>query len=141
MNTAGQTTDLPAIQPERLFLEALQALMDLARTTDKDHIKLRALLEIARLCRPAAPAAAPCEPRPSGRGRPAASIDAPTPPPPTPSHTSASSAPSAISAFSPPPEPHPNSTRRSPHGAPSGPAGPAHAHELGPADTPPPPPV
>ncbi len=36
-----------------LFAQALQALLTLAQTTDKDHIKLRALLEIARLCRPA----------------------------------------------------------------------------------------
>ena len=62
MNTTIESTALPDLQP--LFVEALHALMDLARTTDKDHIKLRALLEIARLCRPTP---TPAEPKPSLR--------------------------------------------------------------------------
>jgi len=39
-----------------LFMAAiitLVALVELAKTTDKDHIKLRALTEVARLCNPA----------------------------------------------------------------------------------------
>lgn len=36
-----------------LFMAAISALVELAKTTDKDHIKLRALTEVARLCNPA----------------------------------------------------------------------------------------
>lgn len=36
-----------------LFMAAITALVELAKTTDKDHIKLRALTEVARLCNPA----------------------------------------------------------------------------------------
>jgi len=43
-----------------LFMAAITALVELAKTTDKDHIKLRALTEVARLCNPAKrPAPAP----------------------------------------------------------------------------------
>jgi len=34
------------------FMAAITALVELAKTTDKDHIKLRALTEVARLCNP-----------------------------------------------------------------------------------------
>lgn len=36
-----------------LFMAAITALVELAKTTDKDHIKLRALTEVARMCNPA----------------------------------------------------------------------------------------
>jgi len=50
-----------------LFMAAITALIELAKTTDKDHIKLRALTEVARLCNPAKPASPkPLPPSPHG---------------------------------------------------------------------------
>jgi len=50
-----------------LFMAAITALVELAKTTDKDHIKLRALTEVARLCNPAkAPSPKPLPPSPHG---------------------------------------------------------------------------
>ena len=74
------------------FAQALRGLADLARTTTNDHIKLRALLELARLCNPAKPplrsprrrggssCSSPDAPR-SGRGGEKATGPAPSPTP------------------------------------------------------------
>jgi len=50
--TLDPNTSLEELQT-RLFMTAITELIQLARTTDQDHVKLRALTEVARLCNPA----------------------------------------------------------------------------------------
>ena len=99
-----------------LFMAAITALVELAKTTDKDHIKLRALTEVARLCNPNG---RPPLPRgsASGRGReratgfassstPSIPFPAPTPTPPPHGAPSASDGPHAPASSNATEHPH-----------------------------------
>ena len=74
-----------------LFMAAITALVELAKTTDKDHIKLRALTEVARLCNPAVRTPLP-RGLASGRGGERATGFAPSPTSSMPSSSASSSA-------------------------------------------------
>lgn len=95
-------TSLAELQT-KLFMAAITGLVELAKTTNQDSIKLRALTQVARLCAPANRAAPPSpkplrSPQGGGSSGPSLSPDS--------QPSRAPSAPSAVGA-APAPAPGP----------------------------------